>query len=83
MPVRAANELTARLDPHCSNRSAALLKLNKVTKAMEDAEKCIALNPDWEKGYFRKAAILELLDKMPEASTPADVSNHISNPQKC
>ncbi|GLC40807.1 hypothetical protein PLESTB_000020600 [Pleodorina starrii] len=50
-----------------SNRSAALLKLNKVTKAMEDADKCISLKPDWEKGYFRKAAVLEAQDKMHEA----------------
>ncbi|GIL52402.1 hypothetical protein Vafri_8286 [Volvox africanus] len=50
-----------------SNRSAALLKLNKVTKAMEDAEKCISLKPDWEKGYFRKGAVLEAQEKMAEA----------------
>lgn len=42
-----------------SNRSAALLKLNKVTKALEDAEACITLTPAWEKGYFRKGAIQE------------------------
>mmetsp|Transcript_24999 Transcript_24999/g.54370 ORF Transcript_24999/g.54370 Transcript_24999/m.54370 type:complete len:140 (+) Transcript_24999:211-630(+) len=42
-----------------SNRSAALLKLKKVTKAMEDAEECIKLRPEWEKGYFRKGAVLE------------------------
>ena len=36
-----------------SNRSAALLKLKKITKALEDAEQCIKLKPDWEKGYFR------------------------------
>ncbi|KXZ55488.1 hypothetical protein GPECTOR_2g1037 [Gonium pectorale] len=50
-----------------SNRSAALLKLNKVTKAMEDAEMCISLKPEWEKGYFRKGAVLEATDKMHEA----------------
>ncbi|GFR49295.1 hypothetical protein Agub_g11317 [Astrephomene gubernaculifera] len=50
-----------------SNRSAALLKLNKVTKALEDAEACISLKPDWEKGYFRKGAVLEALDKLQEA----------------
>lgn len=27
-----------------------LQKLKKVTKALEDAEKCIALKPDWDKG---------------------------------
>lgn len=43
----------------CSNRSAALLKLKKVTKALEDADACIKLKPDWEKGYFRKASVFE------------------------
>ncbi|KAG2454526.1 hypothetical protein HYH02_000373 [Chlamydomonas schloesseri] len=50
-----------------SNRSAALLKLNKVTKALEDAETAIRLKPEWEKGYFRKAAALEVADKLQEA----------------
>ena len=35
---------------HHSNKSAALLKLKKVTKALEDAETCIKLKPDWDKG---------------------------------
>ncbi|KAL4452164.1 hypothetical protein ABPG75_007826 [Micractinium tetrahymenae] len=50
-----------------SNRSAALLSLAKTTKAVADAEECIRLRPDWDKGYFRKAAALETLDQMPEA----------------
>uniref|UniRef100_A0A7S0RCC8 Uncharacterized protein n=1 Tax=Chlamydomonas leiostraca TaxID=1034604 RepID=A0A7S0RCC8_9CHLO len=50
-----------------SNRSAALLKLKKVTKALEDAEQCIKLRPEWEKGYFRKGAVLEDLENFSEA----------------
>lgn len=50
-----------------SNRAAALIKLNKVTKALADAEECIRLNPEWEKGYFRKAGALEAMDKYPQA----------------
>ena len=42
-----------------SNRSAAFLKLGKVAKAIEDADECIVLKPDWEKGYFRKGQALE------------------------
>ncbi len=42
-----------------SNRSVALLKLKKVSKALDDAEECIRLRPEWEKGYFRKAAVQE------------------------
>ena len=47
----------------CSNRSAALLKLNKVQKALVDAEECIKCKPDWEKGYFRKGNVLEATQK--------------------
>lgn len=62
-----------------SNRSASLLQLSKTTKALADAEECIRLRPDWDKGYFRKAAVLEALGQLDEvrgrgASTqlPAD-----------
>ena len=54
----------------CSNRSAALLKLNKVQKALADAEQCIELRKDWEKGYFRKAVILETLKKYDQVLNP-------------
>ena len=33
------------INPTCSNRSAALLKLKKITKALEDADECIRLKP--------------------------------------
>ena len=54
----------------CSNRSAALLKLNKVQKALADAEQCIQLRKDWEKGYFRKAVVLEGLQKYDQVIYP-------------
>lgn len=50
-----------------SNRSAALLKLAKVTKALADADDCISKKPDWEKGYYRRAAALEAAEKPAEA----------------
>ncbi|MEW5317684.1 MAG: hypothetical protein WDW38_008966 [Sanguina aurantia] len=50
-----------------SNRSAALLKLKKVTKALEDAEEVIRLRPEWEKGYVRKANVLEDQEQFAEA----------------
>lgn len=55
----------------CSNRSAALLKLKKVAKALEDADKCITLSPGFSKGHFRKGAILEEQGKHAPASAPA------------
>lgn len=32
-----------------SNRSAAVLQLNKVSKALADADECIKLRPEWDK----------------------------------
>lgn len=42
-----------------SNRSASLLKLNKVAKALSDAEAAIKLKPDWDKAHTRKGAAAE------------------------
>eukprot|EP00850_Spirogloea_muscicola_P018577 SM000172S03050 [mRNA] locus=s172:34492:36672:+ [translate_table: standard] len=50
-----------------SNRSAALLHLSKVTRALADAEAAIALQPEWDKGYFRKGSALERLKRYDEA----------------
>jgi len=44
-----------------SNRSNAFLKLSKVAKALEDADKCIALAPQFVKGYHRKASALHAM----------------------
>jgi stress-induced-phosphoprotein 1 len=41
-----------------SNRSAAYASLNKYTEAKEDAEKCVAINGAWAKGYIRLGAAL-------------------------
>lgn len=42
-----------------SNRSAALLKLNKLAKALADADECLTLDPSWPKGWMRKGLVLE------------------------
>lgn len=39
-----------------SNRSMAYLRLGEHAKALEDAEKVVAINPTWAKGYFRKGS---------------------------
>lgn len=46
-----------------SNRSAALLQLSKVKRALIDAQTCVDLRPEWEKGHFRKGAALEALEE--------------------
>ena len=53
----------------CSNRSAALLQLKKSGKALEDAEQCIKLRPDWDKGFYRRGLALELADRYPEVTS--------------
>merc|ERR1719263_1873943 len=50
-----------------SNRSNAFLKLSKVGKALEDADKCISLAPEFVKGYHRKASALHAGEKTDEA----------------
>lgn len=43
----------------CSNRALALLKLNKLAKALTDAEQCTKLDPSNVKGWYRQAQVLE------------------------
>lgn len=49
-----------------SNRCAALLKISKFSKALDDAHTVIRLRPDWDKGYFRKASVLEAMGRPEE-----------------
>ena len=44
---------------HYSNRSAASCKLGDYLAALEDAELCIKLKPDWPKSYGRKGRALQ------------------------
>uniref|UniRef100_A0A2C9W8I3 Uncharacterized protein n=1 Tax=Manihot esculenta TaxID=3983 RepID=A0A2C9W8I3_MANES len=60
-----------KLDPSnpalYSNRAAAFLQLVKLNKALADAETTITLNPQWEKGYFRKGCVLEAMERYDDA----------------
>ncbi|KAJ9532757.1 hypothetical protein QJQ45_010876 [Haematococcus lacustris] len=71
-----------KLDPDnavlYSNRSAALLKLKKVKKAQEDAERAVALRPEWDKGYIRRAAIHEELENLAEALEEYTVASKLN-----
>ena len=49
------------------NRSACYFKLNSYQKAIDDAEKCIELKPDWSKGYQRKGNALHGMGNKAEA----------------
>lgn len=50
-----------------SNRAQAFLKISKVNRALEDADRCIELAPDFVKGYHRKALALAALGRKDEA----------------
>lgn len=50
-----------------SNRSATNLFLSNFNEALEDAESCIKLKPEWHKGYLRKGKALEKLLRYQEA----------------
>ena len=49
------------------NRSASYLKIKFYDKALQDADKCIELKPDWFEGYQRKGNILHVMGKHVEA----------------
>eukprot|EP00035_Acanthoeca_spectabilis_P020054 m.430932 g.430932 ORF g.430932 m.430932 type:complete len:337 (+) comp17231_c0_seq1:204-1214(+) len=52
-----------------SNRSACYTKLLELPHALKDAEECIKLDPNWVKGYLRKANCLLGMKREGEAET--------------
>lgn len=51
-----------------SNRSACYAALHKYMDALDDADTCIALKPDWAKGYVRRGAALHGLRRFADAA---------------
>ena len=51
-----------------SNRSACYASLQNYQKALEDAEKCVELKPDWSKGHTRKGLAYYYLDLYSESA---------------
>ena len=50
-----------------SNRSASRLQRGSAAEALEDGEKCVKLDPTWEKGWLRKIDALEALGEVVRA----------------
>ncbi|XP_072065377.1 uncharacterized protein [Arachis hypogaea] len=59
---------------------SALLQLDKLNKALDDAEMTIKLKPEWEKGYFRKGSILEAMKRYDDALAAFEIALQY-NPQ--
>ena len=52
-----------------SNRSASYFNLGKGQLALADADKCIEIKNDWDKGHQRRAMALQQLGRYDEAIT--------------
>lgn len=50
-----------------SNRCAAFTKLGKYSHALNDANECVRLLPEWEKGWSRRGGVLSRLGQLEEA----------------
>ncbi len=50
-----------------SNRSAAYMKVDSISKALRDGEKCVELKPDWAKGYNRLGVAQQSLKRFDAA----------------
>ena len=61
-----------------SNRSAAHLSKGDANSALQDAEKCIEVKPDWPKGYVRKGAAHHSLKAYEEALKAYDAGLKIA-----
>ena len=51
-----------------SNRSACYMKLDSVSKALRDAERCVELAPTWSKGYNRLGVAQQALRRFDAAA---------------
>ena len=56
-----------------SNRSLAYYKLEQYESALLDAERAISASPSWAKGYLRKCAALNMLEKHTDAQVVAEM----------
>jgi len=65
-----------------SNRSMVRLNLNKVEQSLEDAKKCLEVDPTFVKAYFRKAQALTRLNEWDEAVEAAKAGEKLDPSNK-
>merc|ERR1711933_138146 len=65
-----AIELCPTLHLAWANRAACWLSTAQPEKALEDSIRCIELQPDYAKGWFRKGIALHALRRFGEAVPP-------------
>jgi len=63
--------LCTEMDPknhiYWTNRSMCYAQMKRWEKSLKDAEKAIALKPDWEKGHYRRGVALSNMNQFKEA----------------
>uniref|UniRef100_A0A7S3W520 Uncharacterized protein n=1 Tax=Emiliania huxleyi TaxID=2903 RepID=A0A7S3W520_EMIHU len=52
-----------------SNRCTAHIALEDYTKAMEDADECIRLQPNWAKGYLRRGSVFFRMGRLEKSES--------------
>lgn len=73
--VEAANSFSKAIEQDgennvlYSNRSACYAAMHKYKDALDDADKCISIKPDWAKGYVRRGAALHGMRRYADAIT--------------
>ena len=65
-----------------SNRSLVHCKLNRHDAALNDAQQCVKISPQWAKGYLRRAFALQGLNKLDEVAVAATAGFKLTNDGK-
>jgi len=60
-----------------SNKSACNFNLKNYTEALQDADKCIELAPEWPKGYLRRSQALDALGRKEESEAATNKMNEL------
>ncbi|KAL0489279.1 Hsp70-Hsp90 organizing protein [Acrasis kona] len=62
-----------------SNRSAVYMAIHEYQKAVLDAQQCVKLNPNWQKGYLRLATSYMSIENLDEALKTIETGLKVDN----